>query len=258
MATYILIPGAGGDSFYWHYVAPELEAAGHEVVAPDLPAADDSAGLAEYADVVMAAIGDRTNDLIVVAQSMGGFVAPLLCDRCPVRLIILLNAMVPAPGESPGAWWANTGSGEARRAAAERDGRSLDSEFDVVSEFFHDVPEDVRAEVLARGEPRQSDTPFQKPWPLAGWPDVATKAIICRHDRFFPADFQRRVLRERLGITAEEMDGGHCAAWSRPIELASRLDRLRSFPPGEGEGSLEVSWPTSGDAPDDSGSVGAR
>ena len=229
MANFVLIPGAGGASFYWHYVVPELAAAGHDVVAPDLPAGDDSAGLQEYAGAVVDAIGSRTGDFIVVAQSMGGFVAPLLCTSIPVRLIILVNAMVPAPGESPGEWWANTGSGEARRAAAERDGRSIDGEFDVAVEFFHDVPEDVTAEVFARGEPRQSDTPFENPWPLQGWPDVPTKAIICRGDRLFPIEFQRRVLRDRLGITADEMDGGHCVAWSRPTELASRLTAMAEF-----------------------------
>lgn len=229
MAHYVLIPGAGGASFYWHYVIPELEAAGHDVVAPDLPAGDDSAGLLEYANAVVDAIGSRAGRFIVVAQSMGGFVAPLLCARIPVRLIILVNAMVPAAGESPGEWWANTGSGEARRVAAERDGRSIDGEFDPVAEFLHDVPEYVLVEVLAHGDPRQSDTPFEQPWPLEGWPDVPTKAIICRGDRFFPVEFQRRVLRDRLGITADEMDGGHCVAWSRPTELASRLAALATF-----------------------------
>ncbi|MEA2179954.1 MAG: hypothetical protein QOG77_3251, partial [Solirubrobacteraceae bacterium] len=44
-ATYVLVPGAGGDSFYWHLVAPLLRDAGHEVLTPDLPAGDDDAGL---------------------------------------------------------------------------------------------------------------------------------------------------------------------------------------------------------------------
>jgi pimeloyl-ACP methyl ester carboxylesterase len=231
MAAYALIPGAGGDSFYWRYVVPQLEDAGHDVVDPDLPAGDDSAGLLEYAGAVVEAIGSRAGGFIVVAQSLGGFVAPLLCARIPVRLIILVNAMVPAPGESPGEWWANTGSAEARRVAAERDGRSIDGQFDVVAEFLHDVPEEVIVNVLARGEPRQSDTPFKDPWPLEGWPDVPTKAIVCRDDRLFPVEFQRRVLRDRLGITPEEMDGGHCVAWSRPAELASRLAALATFAP---------------------------
>ena len=71
MATYVLIHGAGDVGWYWHLVEAELRARGHDVVAPDLPCEDDSAGLPEYADAVIEAIGDRT-DLVVVAQSVGG------------------------------------------------------------------------------------------------------------------------------------------------------------------------------------------
>jgi pimeloyl-ACP methyl ester carboxylesterase len=62
---------------------------GHDVVAVDLPCDDESAGLGEYADVVNA-VGDRT-DLVVVAHSLGGFTAPLVCCQeadgtiCPVH-----------------------------------------------------------------------------------------------------------------------------------------------------------------------------
>ncbi len=80
MATYVLIHGAGDVGWYWHLVEAELRERGHDVVAPDLPCDDDSAGLSEYADTVVDAIGDRSN-LIVVAQSLGGFTAPLVCDR---------------------------------------------------------------------------------------------------------------------------------------------------------------------------------
>src|SRR5438552_7289681 len=118
MATYVLIHGAGSDSWYWHLVVPDLQARGHDVVAVDLPCDDDAAGLAEYTDTVVDAIGDRT-DLILVAQSMGGFTAPLVCERVPVRFVVLVAAMVPRPGESPGEWWANTGWEAARREQAE-------------------------------------------------------------------------------------------------------------------------------------------
>jgi alpha-beta hydrolase superfamily lysophospholipase len=103
MATYVLIPGAGGDAWYWHLLVPELRERGHEAVAVDLPADDDSMGLSEYADAVVGAIGDRTR-LVVVAQSLGGFTAPLVCERVSVDLLVLLNAMVPSPGESAGEW----------------------------------------------------------------------------------------------------------------------------------------------------------
>jgi pimeloyl-ACP methyl ester carboxylesterase len=162
MATYVLIHGAGSDSWYWHLVAPELRARGHDVVAPDLPGDDDRAGLPEYADTVVDAIGDRT-DLVVVGQSLGGLTAPIVCARVQATLLILVAAMIPRPGESPGDWWANTGWEQARRRQAERDGRSTGGAFDAKTEFLHDVAPDVVAQAFARGERGQSGTPFLRP-----------------------------------------------------------------------------------------------
>jgi len=90
-------------------------------------------------------------------------------------------------------------------------------------DFFHDVPTDVVADAFARGERSQSETVFEDPWPLESWPDVPTRFLLCRDDRFFPAEFQRRVVADRLGITPDEMDGGHLPALGRPMELAERL-----------------------------------
>ena len=55
MSRFVLIPGAGGAGWYWHRVIPLLEAAGHQGVALDLPADDETAGLPEYADLAAAA-----------------------------------------------------------------------------------------------------------------------------------------------------------------------------------------------------------
>jgi pimeloyl-ACP methyl ester carboxylesterase len=230
MATYVLIHGAASDSWYWHLVVPRLRVRGQGVVAPDLPSDDDSAGLSEYTDAVVEAIGDRAgrDDLVVVAQSLGGFTAPLVCDRVPVRLMVLLAAMVPRPGEKPADWWANTGFEQARREQAEREGWAGGAERDPMLEYFHDVPPDVVAEAYARGERDQSGTPMEKPWPLAAWPDVPTRFLLCRDDRFFPAEFLRRVVRERLGITPDEMPGGHLPALAHPDELVERLEAYRA------------------------------
>ncbi len=57
---------------------------------------------------------------------------------------------------------------------------------------------------------------------------MATRCLLCRDDRFFPAAFMRRVVGERLGIVADEMDGGHLPALSRPKELAERLEAYRT------------------------------
>jgi pimeloyl-ACP methyl ester carboxylesterase len=56
MRTFVLIHGAGDAGWYWHLVEAELRARGHDVVAPDLPAGDPSAELADYADAVVEAV----------------------------------------------------------------------------------------------------------------------------------------------------------------------------------------------------------
>ena len=140
MALFVLVPGAGGMAWYWHRVVPLVRAAGHEPIAIDLPGDDRHAGLAAYADTVARAIGERS-DVILVAQSLAGFTAPLACARPTARMIVFVNAMIPKPGETNGAWWGATGAVEAREQAAARGGYATD--FDLGTYFLHDVPQDV-------------------------------------------------------------------------------------------------------------------
>jgi pimeloyl-ACP methyl ester carboxylesterase len=212
MSTFVLIHGAGDVGWYWHLVEAELRRRGHDAVAPDLPCDDDAAGLPEYTDAVVEAIGDRT-DLVVVAQSLGGFTAPLVCDRVPVKLLVLVAPMIPAPGEAPADYWANTRYGEEVQERYEDD----------IALFYHDVPRQLASEALRRSR-KQSETRLAEPSPLVAWPDVPTRVLLCRDDRLFPAAFVRRVARERLGIAPDEIDGGHTPALSRSKELAERLE----------------------------------
>jgi pimeloyl-ACP methyl ester carboxylesterase len=220
---YVLIPGAGGAAWYWHLLVPALRRRGHDAIAVDLPGADPAAGWQQYADAVYDAARDR-GDVVLVAQSMGGFTAPMLAGRLPVTGIILVNAMIPAPGETGGEWWGNTGQALAQRENDERDGRDPDAGFDPLVYFFHDVPADVTAAGMADA-PDQSGTPFGEVWPLKEWPDVPTRVISTRDDRLFPIGFQSAVAAERLGITPEQMPGGHLVALSRPDELADLIVR---------------------------------
>jgi pimeloyl-ACP methyl ester carboxylesterase len=227
--SFILIPGAGGRPWYWRRVAPKLQQRGHEAVPVALPAADDTARLPEYAALVVRAIGDREpGRVVLVAQSMAGFVAPLVCRERPVAMLVLVNAMIPKPGETPGEWWTNTRHEAAKRAQNRRDGRTADAPFDPLIDFFHDVPRPVIDEAWAQGEPQQSASVFASPCTFDRWPSVPTRVLVGRDDRFFPAGFQRRVARERLGVSADEMPGGHLVALSQPEELAARLEAYAS------------------------------
>ena len=206
MATFALIHGGGGSSWDWHLVAPELRGHGHHAVAVDLPNEDESAGWSEYAETVARALGDA-KDCVVVGHSLGGFTTPLVADRLPVELLVLVAGMIPSPGELFADWWRNTGYEERGDA-------------DV---FYHDVPPALAAEARRR-ERSEVSKALQEPWPLAAWPDTPTRYLLCRDDRMFPAAWARRHVRERLDIEADEIGGGHYVSLSRPRELAARLD----------------------------------
>lgn len=149
-----------------------------------------------------------------------------MCDRVPVKLIVLVAAMIPSPGEAPGDYWTNTGYQPAELDHVEQLEGTSKEDAETIATFMHDVPPEVAAEALKRVRD-QSETPGRKPWPLGAWPDVPTRFLLCRDDRFFPADWMRRVVKERLGISPDEIDGSHCIALSRPKELA---DRLEAYP----------------------------
>jgi pimeloyl-ACP methyl ester carboxylesterase len=205
VTTFALIHGGGGSAWDWHLVATELRERGHDPVAVDLPCEDPSAGWWDHADTVVEAIGER-RELVVVGHSLGGFTAPLVCTRVPVDLLVLVAAMIPLPGELFDDWWVSSGY--------EAGGND-----DV---FYHDVPPDLAAE-SSRRERDEAARALREPWPLKAWPETPTRYLLCRDDRMFPAAWARRHARERLGIDADEMDGGHYITLSRPGELADRL-----------------------------------
>lgn len=218
MASYVLIPGAGGMASYWDRVVPLLQKAGHEAIAVDLPGDSEKDGLAEYCELVLSAIGSR-GDVVVVGQSLGGFTAAMVAERTKLRQLVFLNAMIPNPGETPGAWWKNTNHAEARVAAAKKGGYA--TEFDVQTYFLHDVPADV-SKLLS--PPRsEAGVVFGQPCSFTKWAQPAIKVIAGKDDRFFPLEFQERIASERLGLPVHIVPGGHLCAMSFPEELVKEL-----------------------------------
>ena len=185
--TFVLIPGAGGSAWVWSRVAGFLIEAGHEAIAVDLPGDDETAGLSRYTELVVDAIGSRS-EVVIVAGSLGGFTAPLVCERVPVRELVLVNAMIPDPGETARDWWAHTGALEAQEEAARAGGYGP---FDVATYFLHDVD----AEVAAEGEPYQrfeADIAFESACDFSG---VAGSQDPCPRRR------RRPLLPGRLSAT---------------------------------------------------------
>ena len=225
VATFVLIHGGGCGPWHWHLLEPELRGRGHDVVVVDLPCEDETAGLAEYADAIVDAVAGRSG-LVLVAHSFAGYTAPLACARIPVDLLVMVTAMIPRLGEPPNQTRPMTGHAQ---ALAEQGGDDQDL-------FFNDVPADLAAEAKGRWR-HQSDTPSAEPWPLPAWPDVPTRFLLCTQDRYFPSAYMRRVVRERLGVTPEEIASGHFPMLARPEELADQLAAYLTVP--EQAGSAE-------------------
>jgi pimeloyl-ACP methyl ester carboxylesterase len=221
MATFLLIHGAGDVGWYWHLTEAELQAEGQHTIAPDLPCDNDTASLDDYAATAVEAAGG-TPDLVIVSQSYGAFTATLAAARLPARLLVLLAGMIPAPGETPGQWWENTGYRQAAEQQARLDGGQTGHDDPLIT-YYNGVPRPLAEEALRRGGRGESSVVWNTPWPLAAWPDVPTRFILCQEDHFFPAAFMRRLAQQRLGIVPDEVPGGHCAALSNPRELSDLL-----------------------------------
>jgi pimeloyl-ACP methyl ester carboxylesterase len=221
--TFVLIPGAGIDPGVWQWTIAELEARGHQGLAPRLPLDDPDAGPTAHADAVIEAARQLRGPPVVVGQSLGAFAASLAAARIEVAELVLVAPMIPAPGETAGDWWAGVEHDKAIAPLIQRLG-SMDTwgPGELAEVFLHDVPADI-ASAAERFNGIPGPGMFREPWPLSAWPEVPTRVLAPREDRLFPLEFQRRVVRERLGLPVEEMPGGHLPMLARPGELADRL-----------------------------------
>lgn len=225
MATFLLLHGAASSGWYWHLVEPLLIAAGHNTVAPDLPASDPTAGLSDYAATAVDALPAHREGVVVVAQSMAGFYAPLVAEAAAADRLVLAAAMIPNPGERGHHWWTNTDQATAQRASFVDLGLGTADWDNPDVVYGHDIPPDVWAEAGRRTRD-QSGRPFDDPCPLSAWPAISTHVIAARDDRLFPLEFQRRVTNDRLGLDVEVVPGGHLPALSQPHAVADALLRV--------------------------------
>lgn len=225
----VLVHGSYAGAWIWDLVAPDLERRGHRVTAVQLPVSDPAAGAATYAQAIVDSV-DWTEPPIVVAHSMSGLVAPIVAEGRLVRSLIFLAAMLPRPGVSAAeqrqlepidaptppatSQWTDLGDG------VWSVGPETATEL-----FWHDAPPDVAHWAEQRVRP-QSYVVINEPSPLTAWPAVPSAYIACRDDHTTNPAWQRQAARERLGVVAVELDGGHSPMLSRPAELAATLDEL--------------------------------
>ena len=231
MATFGLVHGAWHGAWCWERLVPELEARRHRVVAMDLPCDDPTAGCARYAEVVDGAL-PAADDLVLVGHSLGGLTIPLLPARRPVRLLVFLCAVLPSPGESLGDQLAREpaiyadGYAPHPGRVTHPDGTTSWPDADAArAVFYHDCAPAAARRAWSRLR-RQAPRPRAEPSPLTAWPATPCASILGREDRAIAPAWSRRAARERLGVEARELPGGHSPFLARPAELAVVLDGL--------------------------------
>jgi pimeloyl-ACP methyl ester carboxylesterase len=226
---FALVHGGYHGAWCWDFLRPELERLGHGVVAVDLPISTPGLGASDYASAVEAAL-DPAGQPVLVGHSMGGLVIPLVASHRPVARLIFLAAMLPSPGRS-----ANEQRGsepiDGRIPPATAEWTDLGDDVWTVGArtatelFYHDAQPAVARWATARLRP-QCYRIMNEVTPLAEWPDVACRSIVCRDDRAVNPAWGRTSARERLGIDAVQIDGGHSPFLTRPAELARLIHTL--------------------------------
>jgi pimeloyl-ACP methyl ester carboxylesterase len=219
VALFVLVHGVCVGGWSWDLVRPHLEAAGHLTLAPDLPGDDPDAKFSDYAEVVLEALPER-DDVILVGHSTGALTTPIVAARRPVAQLIFLCGAIPVPGESVA-----EGGGEWRAIdPAEWQAYSDDGSFTISPDGFRkhvapDAPPEVIEQTIPLLKP-QFLTPFLEPCPIERMPDVPMRSIYCAGDRIVAPDYARRAARDMLGVEPEELPGSHSPMASRPEVLA--------------------------------------
>lgn len=228
MAIFCLVNGSTQNPQCWKLLVPELEKYGHQTVTPSLPVDEPGASATRYAEVIAQALTETSDDVVLVGHSASGMFIPLVPGLRPIRQLIYLAALIPKPGASiRDQLMADPDMLNPEWLAAFRAGNDPFTNDEVAIKFlFHDCQPDAINLGLTTRMKMYAERAMTEVFPLAALPEVPSSYIVCSDDRTISPDWSRRTARERLGVEAVEIPGGHCPYLSRPLQLAEVLIKL--------------------------------
>ncbi len=228
MSVFCLVNGSTQNPLCWKLLVPELERLGHQTVTPSLPVDEPAASGTRYAEVIAQALEDTSDDVVLVGHSASGMFIPLVPGLRSILRLVYLAALIPKPGASiRDQLTADPDMLNPEWVAACRSGNDPSTNDEAAIAFlFHDCqPEEINLGLTTRMR-MYAERAMAEIFQLEALPDVPSSYIVCAEDRTITPDWSRRTARERLGVDAVELPGGHCPYLSRPVQLADMLIKM--------------------------------
>jgi pimeloyl-ACP methyl ester carboxylesterase len=219
----------GGCHHGWCYdrLVPELRSRGYDAVAVDMPFEDPSAGITGNAEAVVRSLAAH-EDVVLVAHSMGGLIAPVAARLRPVRHLVLLCAVVPEPGLSfaeqnldPSVIGPSTVPAQAM--TRDEQGTTRFASAQALHDHLYQDCDDATVQWAWERVGSFAATIAVEKTPLTTWPDVPTTSVIATRDGAVNPDWSR-IKAKAIGASIVELEGSsHSPFASRPAELADVL-----------------------------------
>jgi pimeloyl-ACP methyl ester carboxylesterase len=237
--TYLLVHGSWQGAWCWDGVRAYLEARGHRVLAPTLPAHADPCenvsdiALADYVTAAEEAMDTTDVPVMLVGHSFGGAVITQLGDRWSDRIarLVYVAAFVPHDGESVGDLLPSEFRTGLEQLAAARPDRAVALPWELWrSSFMQTADESAARRAYARLVP-EPWTPIFEPVRLSHRtsPGVPPAFVIFRDDRTMPTGYWHPQMTGRLAAAKiVELDGDHEAMLTAPDRLAEAVLELAS------------------------------
>lgn len=225
MSIFCLVNGSTQNPLCWTLLVPELEKHGHQIITPSLPVDEPAASGTRYAEAIVQALEDASDDVVLVGHSASGMFIPLVPSLRPIRQLVYLAALIPKPGASiRDQLTTDPDMLNPVWVATCRAGNDPSTSDEVAIEFlFHDCQPEAISLGLTTRMRMYAEQAMTEIFPLKALPAVPSSYIVCSDDRTISPVWGRRVARERLGVEAIELPGGHCPYLSRPLALADVL-----------------------------------
>ncbi len=238
MASFVLIHGSWHGGWCFDLVRPLLEAAGHQVVAPDLPGMGGTEAvlaattLDDWAEFAVAQCRALPGPVILVGHSRGGIVISQAAERAPevISALVYICAMLLPNGLSRAEWKKTASKTPAFDAIIHHhpDGHSSTIDPSGAAEVFAQLsPADLVANALPRlmaepGSPRATPLSLSH----ARYGSVPRHYIECLQDRTIPIADQRSMQAALPCDSVQVIDTDHSPFLSSPRALADALIKI--------------------------------